>query len=109
MKSKRSLGKGELFKGEGKSRGKPPGTPVYVGKERTQPVRISVTDYTEQHYLEKDVVGVQECYPFRDTATVTWINVIGVHDPEPLSCRKTSSTRTNVRRPKTMAVTFILS
>ena len=58
-----------------------PGTLVHIGEHNTEAVRISVIDYDENNFLEKDVAAVEDCFAFRDTATVTWINIDGVHDP----------------------------
>jgi len=59
-----------------------PGSVVYVGRERTEKVSIEIIDYDESRLDERRVSGVEECFPFRDTATVTWINVNGIHEPE---------------------------
>ncbi|NQT81657.1 magnesium/cobalt transporter CorA [bacterium] len=62
--------------------GLPPGTPVHVGKRRAERVRITVIDYDEARVEEKEVKSVEECFPFRDKPSVTWINVDGLHDLE---------------------------
>jgi len=62
-----------------KKAGLPPGTPVYVGERKDEKVRISVLDYDEVQYQEKEVKDVEECFPFKDTSTVTWINIDGIH------------------------------
>lgn len=62
-----------------KKAGLPPGTPVYVGERKDEKVRISVLDYDELNYQEKEVKDVEECFPFKDTSTVTWINIDGIH------------------------------
>jgi len=60
--------------------GLPPGTPVYIGEERKGKVKISIIDYSETEFQEKIVETAEECFPFKEKPTVTWINVIGVHD-----------------------------
>jgi len=60
--------------------GLPPGAPIPVGEKRTEPVKITVLDYNERVFEERVVDSVEECFTFRDTPTVTWINVDGVHD-----------------------------
>ncbi|MGZ5468600.1 MAG: magnesium/cobalt transporter CorA [Candidatus Aminicenantales bacterium] len=60
--------------------GLPPGTLMYVGEEKTGKMRITVMDYDAAGFLEKEVGSVEECFPFKATSTVTWINVDGVHD-----------------------------
>ncbi|MFW6189101.1 MAG: magnesium/cobalt transporter CorA [Planctomycetota bacterium] len=65
-----------------KDAGLPPGTPVYVGERKVEKVRVSVTDYDADHCEQREVEGVEEVLPCRETATVTWINVDGLHDVE---------------------------
>jgi len=57
-----------------------PGTLMHVGEKRTGKTRITVIDYDAAGFIEKEVGSVEECFPFKETATVTWINVDGVHD-----------------------------
>jgi len=58
-----------------------PGTLVHVGERKVEKTRITVIDYDLDHFLEKEVESVEECLPFHETSTVTWINIDGVHDP----------------------------
>jgi magnesium transporter len=60
--------------------GLPPGTLVHIGERKTEKVRISVIDYDETHFQEEAVKTVEECFPFKDKPTVTWINIDGLHD-----------------------------
>ncbi len=62
--------------------GLPPGTPLHIGDRKTEKVKITVIDYDEAHVVEKEVEHAEECFPFRDKPTVTWINVDGLHDVE---------------------------
>ncbi len=57
-----------------------PGTLMHVGAKKMEKTRITVIDYDEAGFIEKEVGSVEECFPFKETATVTWINVDGVHD-----------------------------
>jgi magnesium transporter len=57
-----------------------PGTLMHVGAKKMEKARITVIDYDELGFIEKEVGSVEECFPFKETATVTWINVDGVHD-----------------------------
>jgi magnesium transporter len=61
-------------------RGLPPGSLVYVGKERQDDVKITVIDYNKEHIEERDISKVQQCYPYLRTSNVTWINISGIHD-----------------------------
>jgi magnesium transporter len=59
--------------------GLPPGTLVHIGEETDEEIRITVLDYSESQFQEKQIESVDECFPFKDKPTVTWINVDGVH------------------------------
>jgi magnesium transporter len=62
--------------------GLPPGTLHVNGEPTDQPVRITVFDYDATHFVEKTVGTISECFPFRDTESVTWINVDGLGNPK---------------------------
>lgn len=68
------------FKRYSEKVGQPPGTLIYLGEEPTEPVRITIIDYDETHLQEAEVQTVEECLPFIDTETVTWIQVQGIHE-----------------------------
>ena len=70
------------IKKRGKDAGLPPGTLVHVGERKVGKVRITIIDYDEGHFEEKEAKNVEECFPFKDKPTVTWINVDGVHQLE---------------------------
>lgn len=48
-----------------------------VGEE-AKPAGISVMDYDSMDLRERQIQSVEETFPFRDTSTVTWINVEGL-------------------------------
>jgi magnesium transporter len=58
--------------------GMSPGTLHVEGEPRTGPVKITVIDYDSSRYEEKQVNTIEECFPYRDTSTVTWINIDGL-------------------------------
>ena len=60
--------------------GLPPGTLVHIGEKKTEKTRIRLIDYNEDHLEEKDLESIEECFPYKDTPTVTWINVDGIHE-----------------------------
>lgn len=60
--------------------GLPPGTLVHVGAERAEETRIRIMDYDEGSVREKDKADLEACLPFRDTASVTWIDIEGLQD-----------------------------
>ena len=76
------LKKGRLFKRHAKKAGLPPGTLVHVGERKIEKVRIRYIDYDEQELREKEAANIEECFPFKATPTVTWINIDGLHEVE---------------------------
>ena len=46
---------------------------------KTEKVKITIIDYDESHFQEKEAKTIEECFSFKDTPTVTWINIDGVH------------------------------
>ncbi|MBU1147381.1 MAG: magnesium/cobalt transporter CorA [Candidatus Omnitrophica bacterium] len=68
-----------LIKKVSKSASLSPGTLVHIGEERIEKIKISIIDYSEESFKERQGVKVEECFPFKDTPTVTWINVDGIH------------------------------
>ncbi|MDY7010256.1 MAG: magnesium/cobalt transporter CorA [Planctomycetota bacterium] len=70
----------KLIRSRSKKRGLPPGTPVYIGEKKTEPARIAVMDYDGDQFLEKQLEKVEDCFPFKDKPSVTWINIDGIHD-----------------------------
>ncbi|MFB0555608.1 MAG: magnesium/cobalt transporter CorA [Phycisphaerae bacterium] len=62
--------------------GLPPGTLVHVGEKKVESVRITFIDYDEQNFQEKQVTKIEECLKLKDTPTVSWINIDGIHDIE---------------------------
>jgi len=67
-----------------KKPGSSPGMLVHVGERKVEQTRIIVLDYDEQRLAEKNVGSVLELLPLKDSPTVSWINVTGVHDAEVL-------------------------
>jgi len=59
-----------------------PGTLVHVGERKIEKVKIRIIDYNEEQFEEKEARTVEECFPFKDKPTITWINIDGIHDVE---------------------------
>jgi magnesium transporter len=57
-----------------------PGTLVYTGEKKVEKVRIRIIDYDETQLEEQELETVEECFPFKDKPTVSWINIDGLHD-----------------------------
>ena len=52
---------------------------MYIGKAKTEKVKITCIDYHGDYFQEKQVKTVDEVLQFSDTSTSTWINVDGIH------------------------------
>lgn len=70
----------KTIKKRSRKAGLPPGTPVHIGEKRVEKVKITVIDYNEKQFQEKELKTIEECFAYKDKPTVTWINVEGVHD-----------------------------
>ena len=68
------------FKKIRKQPGTKPGSVVYVGEERTEKVVIDIIDYNETEFEQKRVATVEECFPFKESPTISWINISGLHE-----------------------------
>jgi magnesium transporter len=70
----------ELFRRISRKTGLPPGTLMHIGEKKEEEVKITVMDYDATTCQEESMKSVEECITFKDTPTVTWINVSGIHD-----------------------------
>jgi magnesium transporter len=59
--------------------GTAPGT-LRAAEKRIDQVRVTVIDYGPDHLEEKTITRVEEVFRYRDSPSVTWINVEGLHD-----------------------------
>ena len=71
-----------LFRKASNKVGLPPGSLVHVGEKKAEEVKITMMDYDQTSFMEKEVENVEECFPFKETPTITWINIDGLHHVE---------------------------
>ncbi len=69
----------EFLKKMSHKTGLPPGALVHVGERKAEEVKITVMDYDQTAFRETEVKTIEECFPFKETPTVTWINIDGLH------------------------------
>ena len=55
------------------------GTLIYVGEKRMGKAKVIFVDYNEEQFQEKVAETAEESFRFRDTATVTWVNIAGIY------------------------------
>jgi magnesium transporter len=70
----------KLFRKTSKKAGLAPGTLVHDGDKKVEKAKITIIDYDATQFQEKEVETIEECFPFRDTPTITWINIDGLHE-----------------------------
>ena len=62
--------------------GLPPGSLYYVGGMRDAVPQISIVDYSLTDFAEREAISVDDCLPFKDKESTTWINIDGIHNME---------------------------
>ena len=67
------------MKKRSKKSGLPPGTLIHIGERRDEKPKITIIDYDDASFREKTTEEISECFPFKNTPSVTWINVEGLH------------------------------
>ncbi|MFH1202469.1 MAG: magnesium/cobalt transporter CorA [Candidatus Omnitrophota bacterium] len=72
----------KIIKKISRTAGLAPGTLIHIGEKKTERAKITIIDYDETRFQEKELNKVEECFPFKDKPTVTWINIDGLHELE---------------------------
>ncbi|RJP26076.1 MAG: magnesium and cobalt transport protein CorA [Candidatus Abyssobacteria bacterium SURF_5] len=62
--------------------GAPPGSLIHLGKKREGNPRISVMDYDERRFEEREAAEVEELFEYLERPTVTWVNIDGIHQTD---------------------------
>ncbi|KPJ95119.1 MAG: magnesium transporter [Gammaproteobacteria bacterium SG8_15] len=65
--------------------GTAPGTFNVSAIEVQVPLKIHLTDYTDQDYLEKDLVTAEECRQYLHRDSITWVHIAGSTDKTTLT------------------------
>ena len=76
------IAKSKLNKRQSKTAGLAPGTLIHIGERKAEEVRITVIDYNERDFQEKQVSNIEDCFQFKNTSSITWINIDGLHNIE---------------------------
>jgi len=71
-----------FLKKSSKKAGLPPGTVVFVGEKKVEEIRITIIDYDENQYEEREIKNIEDCFHYKDTPSISWINIDGVHQVE---------------------------
>ena len=63
-----------LIKRSRKKVGLSPGTLIHVGDQKVDKIKISLINYDEGQLLEKELINIEDSFPYKDTPPVTWID-----------------------------------
>lgn len=69
-----------IFHKSSKKAGLPPGTLVHIGEKKVEKVRIRVIDYDKTNLEERELDDIEDCFTYKETPSVTWINIDGLHE-----------------------------
>ena len=69
-----------VMKRRAKKAGMPPGSLVYLGDKQDAGTKITLFDYVDGHCTEREIAHVDECAPYKESNTVTWINIDGIQN-----------------------------
>lgn len=65
-----------------KSLGRIPGELIHLGTKRIETTKIRLIDFTSDNLVEQEAESLDNCLPFLDEKSVTWINIDGLHEPQ---------------------------
>ncbi len=71
----------KFVRGRARKVGLPPGSMLHVGEQKVDAVKIEVIDYDEHHCERRTLTTVAEALAYKDKASVSWLNITGLHDP----------------------------
>ncbi|NHJ84708.1 MAG: magnesium/cobalt transporter CorA [Asgard group archaeon] len=69
-----------LFKDREANKGLAPGSLVFIGEKKLENVRIRIIDFDKDNLVEQELKDIMQVRNSKDTNTVTWINIDGLHD-----------------------------
>ncbi len=70
----------DIFGVKAKEVGLPPGTLIHVGEQKIETPIIGLVDYFQDHYDMRTDITIEEATSYRDSESVSWINLSGIHD-----------------------------
>ncbi len=68
------------IKKQSKMAGLPPGTLIHIGEKNPGKTKITLLTYDQDHYEKKILNTIQECFIYKDTPQIKWINIDGLQD-----------------------------
>lgn len=74
-----------FLKDRSKKIGAAPGTPVFIGTKKLEETSVHLIDYTDKNLSEEHYKEAQHLRGLKDSKTVSWVNVCGVHNESLIS------------------------
>lgn len=71
-----------FLKNKEASLGQAPGELIFIGKQKVKESIIRILDYDRDNLSEDYLQDIKDTIPYKDTSTVTWLNIYGLHDTE---------------------------
>ncbi len=59
-----------------------PGDLIFIGDRRVETPKITLIDYDEKNLSESSITDLTLLKELKDSPTVSWINLYGIHDPD---------------------------
>lgn len=72
----------EFLKRRSKKAGLAPGSLIHIGEKLIDKPKVSIINYNEDSFEEKEIKNIEECKPCKESTINTWINIEGIHDIE---------------------------
>lgn len=69
-----------FFQKRDQNRGRSPSSPIFIGEQKTDEIKIRVIDYSRDVLREETLREVRGEVDANESSTVTWLNVDGLHD-----------------------------
>jgi magnesium transporter len=69
-----------FYKNREANKGLAPGSLVFIGNKKVENIRIRVIDYDKAGLKEQELKDIMQGAVYKETNTVTWINIDGLHD-----------------------------
>jgi len=69
-----------FFKNREVNKGLAPGSLVFIGNKKQENIRIRLIDFDKSNLTEQELKDIKEGTKHKNTNTVTWINIDGLHD-----------------------------
>ncbi len=71
-----------FFKKRVEAKGLPPGSLVFIGKQKIEKPCLKIIHYDKENLEEIDLSSVEEIPALKGAREVSWLNIYGIHDTE---------------------------